>query len=155
MLPLNVTVSYIFGRFSYYLRWVCVTVRVRHYITHNLISGIFLVIFQLSCCLTKLLVPNDSVICRGRHGRDHMVVGFTTTYSISAYNHWSCEFESRLWRGVLDTTLCDKVCQWLVASQWFSLDNPVSSTTKTHHHDITEILMKVVLNTITLDFQLI
>jgi hypothetical protein len=24
-------------------------------------------------------------------------------------------------RGVLDTTLCDKVCQWLTAGQWFSL----------------------------------
>ena len=32
---------------------------------------------------------------RGRHGCDHMVVGFTTTYAISAYQHWCCEFESR------------------------------------------------------------
>ena len=23
----------------------------------------------------------------------------------------TCEFERRSWRGVLDTTLCDKVCQ--------------------------------------------
>jgi hypothetical protein len=30
-----------------------------------------------------------------RRGRDCMVVGFTTTYAISAYHHWSCEFESR------------------------------------------------------------
>ena len=44
-------------------------------------------------------------------------------------------------RGVLDTTLCDKVCQWLVAGQWFS---PVCSTNKT------EIVLKVALNTITL-----
>ena len=35
---------------------------------------------------------------------------FTTTYAISTYQHWSCEFESRSWRGVFDTTLCDKVC---------------------------------------------
>jgi hypothetical protein len=28
----------------------------------------------------------------------------------AAYHHLSCEFESRSWRGVLDTTLCDKVC---------------------------------------------
>jgi hypothetical protein len=33
---------------------------------------------------------------RGRHGCNHMVVGFTTTYAISAYQHWCCEFES-LW----------------------------------------------------------
>jgi len=30
----------------------------------------------------------------GRRVRDLMVVGFTTTYAISAYHHWSCEFES-------------------------------------------------------------
>ena len=29
-----------------------------------------------------------------------MVVGFTTTYAISAYHHRCCEFESRLERGV-------------------------------------------------------
>jgi len=40
-----------------------------------------------------------------------MVVGFTITYAISAYHHKSCEFESRSWRGVLDATLCDEVCQ--------------------------------------------
>jgi len=37
---------------------------------------------------------------RGRRGRDRMVVRFTTTYAISAYNHWCCEFESRSGRGV-------------------------------------------------------
>ena len=29
-----------------------------------------------------------------------MVVGFTTTYAISAYHHWCCEFESRSGRRV-------------------------------------------------------
>ena len=42
-------------------------------------------------------------ISMGRRGHDRMVVGFTTTYAISAY-----EFEPRSWRGVLHTTLCDK-----------------------------------------------
>jgi hypothetical protein len=37
----------------------------------------------------------------GRRGRDRMVVEFTTTCTTIAY---SCEFESRWWRGVLDTT---------------------------------------------------
>jgi hypothetical protein len=31
---------------------------------------------------------------------------------------------------------------------WFSPDTPVSSTNKTDRHDITEILLKVALNTI-------
>jgi hypothetical protein len=46
------------------------------------------------------------------------------------------------------TTLCDKVCQWLVTGRHFSLGPPVSSTDKTDCHDITEILLKVALNTI-------
>ena len=53
---------------------------------------------------------------RGRHSRDRMAVGFTTTYAISAYHHYKCEFDTRAW--ILDTTLCDKVCQW------FSLGTP-------------------------------
>jgi len=140
-----------------------------------------------------------------RSHRGRMVVGFTTTYAISAYHHWCCEFESRSgrgvhhyviqfvsdargrwfspgtlvsstiktvrrditerllkvalntfkqamqsrsWRGVLDTALCDKVCQWLGAGRWLSLGTPASPTNKTDRHDITEILLKVALNTI-------
>jgi hypothetical protein len=53
-------------------------------------------------------------------------------------------------RGVLDTTLCDKVCQSLVADQWFSLCTPVSFTNKTDSYDISEILLKVALIIITI-----
>jgi hypothetical protein len=72
-----------------------------------------------------------------------VVVRFTTTFAIGAYYQYSCEFESHSWWGVLDTTLCDKVCQWLA---------PVSSTNITDNHDVAEILLKVVLNTITIDW---
>jgi hypothetical protein len=51
-------------------------------------------------------------------------------------------------RGVLDTTLCDKVCQWLATGRLFSLDIPVSITNKTDHHGMAETLLKVALNTI-------
>jgi hypothetical protein len=74
---------------------------------------------------------------------------FTTTCAISAYHHESCEFEPRSWEGVFDTTLCDKVYQWLATGRWFSPGTPVSSTNKTDHHDIAEILLKVALNTIS------
>ena len=40
------------------------------------------------------------------------------------------------------TTFCDKVCQWLVTSRWFSPGTSVLSTNKTDRHDITEILLK-------------
>jgi hypothetical protein len=49
---------------------------------------------------------------------------------------------------VLDTTLCDKVCHVLAAGRWFYPGTPVSSTNKTDHHYITDILLKVALNTI-------
>jgi hypothetical protein len=44
----------------------------------------------------------------------------------------------------LDTTLCNKVCQWLATGRWFSPGTPVSPTNKTDRHDISEILLKVV-----------
>ena len=43
------------------------------------------------------------------------------------------------------------VCQWLATGWWFYLGTPVSSTNKTDHHDIIEILLKVALNTINLN----
>ena len=49
-----------------------------------------------------------------------------------------------------DRALCDKICQGLATGWWFSPGTPVSSTNKTDHHDITEILLKVALNTVTL-----
>ena len=61
----------------------------------------------------------------------------------------SCPFtlDSRvripLRRGVFVTTLCDEVCQSVVFSGYSG-----SSINKTDRHDITEILLKVALNTI-------
>jgi hypothetical protein len=53
-------------------------------------------------------------------------------------------------RGGLDIALCDIVCYWLMAGRWFSPSTPVSSTNKTGRHAITEICLKVALNTINL-----
>ena len=81
-----------------------------------------------------------------------MVVGFTTTCVISAYittkvvssnpvhgevysiQHYVKKFDSDLQQ----------------VGGWFSLGTLVSSTIKTDRNDITEILLKVALNTITL-----
>ena len=56
--------------------------------------------------------------------------------------------------GVLDTPLCGKICQWLATGQWLPPCTPLSSTKKTDRHDITYVLLKVVLNTKTLITQL-
>ena len=96
-------------------------------------------------------------------------LGFTTEHilviiSLQRGSSWSWSYGSfnlqlpvqtvwvriTLGRGVLVTTLCDKVCQWLAAGQCFSSGTPVSSTNKTDSHYITEILLKVACNNITL-----
>jgi hypothetical protein len=74
-------------------------------------------------------------------------VEFATTYAISAYHHWHCEFKSCSGE-VYSKQHCDKVCQWLATGQWFSPGSPVSSNNKTDRHDITEIVLKVALNAI-------
>ena len=76
-----------------------------------------------------------------------MVVGFTSIYATSAY-HQRCMFQSCSWRGILDTTLCNTVCQWFAAGQLFSLITPICPTNKTHRHDIIGLVLKVALNTI-------
>jgi hypothetical protein len=72
-------------------------------------------------------------------------------------NQWLSPLTLWVWiplmQGVLDTTLCDKVCQWLATGWWFSPGITVSSTNKTDRHDITEILVKVVLNTINFGYK--
>ena len=60
-----------------------------------------------------LTLPIFPIQYYGHRGLDCMVAEFITTSAISAYHHQSCEFESRLWRGLLDKTLCHKVCQCL------------------------------------------
>ena len=59
-------------------------------------------------------------------------------------------FPIPLRRGVLNTTLCDKMCQWLPTGSWFSPATLVSSTNKTDCNNITEILLKVALDNKTL-----
>ena len=48
---------------------------------------------------------------RGRRGRNRVVIRFTNARAISAYHHYSCDFEPHSLRGVLDATLCDEICR--------------------------------------------
>ena len=80
---------------------------------------------------------------RGSRGRDRMVVGLITTYAISAYHHLSCELESHSYEVYLIQHYVIKfVSGSSVVFSGFLLN-------KTDHQDITEILLKVALNTIT------
>ena len=86
-----------------------------------------------------------------------VIVWYKTCSWIYNYLCNQCLSPLMLWirtplrRGILDTTLCDKVCQSLTYLRqvggvlWVLW---VSSTIKTYHHDITRILFKVELSTI-------
>ena len=81
--------------------------------------------------------------------RDRMAIRFTITCAICAYHQCSCEFEPRSWRGVLDTKLYVikfvsdlRQVGGFLRVLWFP--PPMKLT----HHDKTEILLKVALNTI-------
>jgi hypothetical protein len=65
---------------------------------------------------------------------------------------WGKRYATTIFRFfLLCLNVCiNKVCQWLATGQWFSLGTPVSSINKTDRHDVTEILLKVALNTKTL-----
>jgi hypothetical protein len=78
---------------------------------------------------------------KGCRGRDRMGVRLTTTCAVSAYHHLS------LWIRITLMVRCTRYnIMWLSLSVIFSW----YSTNKTIRHDITEILFKVPLNTITL-----
>ena len=57
---------------------------------------------KVSCLMKASLlhVCKKATLIRGLRDRDRMVVRFTTTYPISAYHHWCCEFETQFVRGV-------------------------------------------------------
>jgi hypothetical protein len=88
-----------------------------------------------SCCCRKILEHwhhYEFWLIVGRDCRDHMIAGFITTYVICL-----SPLTLRVWiplRGVLlDTTLFDKVCQWLATGQWFSPNTPAAECDATNN----------------------
>jgi hypothetical protein len=114
--------------------------------------------FALRLLVTPLVSSNffRALVCSHLKLSIHPILIDTNTFLSTSFGKsyilydWSYEFESHTWRGVLETTLCDKVGQWLATGRWFSPVTPVSSTNKTDRQDITKILLKVALNTITI-----
>ena len=95
--------------------------------------------FSVKYTKNRRYVSRNQLIESGLKNMDGYLPGLRLTY-INQF----CELESHS----DDTTLCDKVCQWLATCRWFSVGTPVIHTNKTDRHDITEILLKVALNTI-------
>ena len=123
---------------------------------------------HLSSYMTYLLVCNNSstmgVTCEARTAYPSGAPEFTPSFcgvrvdGSSGFRVMSC----RLWLVLLPLCLSfflfsfgrcivsPSSIQWLVVGRWFSPDTPVVSMNKTDSHHITEILLKVALNTITL-----
>jgi len=104
----------------------------------------------------EVSTPSNSSKTRIQHHSIFVVIDITSFHLSNLWNQ--CLSPLTLWvripfrRGVLDTTICDNIyfCQWLVVGRWFSPGTPVSSTNKTDRQDITELLLKVEINTIAL-----
>jgi hypothetical protein len=84
---------------------------------------------------------------------------YTTTTTTTPSDLWlsQCNTTAASWQGsppvpvlLYHIMLYQEVWQWLATGRWFSPDPLVSSTNKTDCHDVTEILLKVALNTINL-----
>jgi len=99
-------------------------------------------LFSFLCCVFCFVCLHPvSVYCDLNHdivyallNKHHTKIkGLSWSWSydaINAYQHFSCELKTRSWRGVLDTTLCDPVCQGLAAALWLSQCTPVSFSKK-------------------------
>jgi hypothetical protein len=70
--------------------------------SHKHLHQFLLVVNSLKKSILFRSISVDTLFSyfRDRRGRDSMIVGFITTYAISAYHHWCCEFESRSGHGV-------------------------------------------------------
>ena len=82
------------------------------------------------------LLLNVIEACLGSLGLSRLFADWTKLYCGSWIYYYLCNqciSSLMLWlvssrRGVLDTTLCDKVYQWLTTGRWFSPGTSISST---------------------------
>jgi hypothetical protein len=70
---------------------------------HNSLTTLFIPLLSFFLLLYFIFILKG---CCGR-----MIDEFTTTCAINVFPHQSCDLASHSWRSVLDTTLCDQVCQ--------------------------------------------
>ena len=120
-----------------------------------------LIINMISICNTNNIKENNENYTEVHVKYENVIKQYNTDRGRSwSYGSWiynylcnQCLSPLTLWiripfrRVALDTTLRDAVCQWLATGRWFS---PISSTNRTNRHDIAEILLNVVLSTISL-----
>ena len=106
--------------------------------SHSLLTGFRNIIFRrVSYIAREMELPEYPVYCGSFCFLNIVKIlicvrsVFVCTWILTLLWTKSCEFEPRSWWVVLDTTLCDKVCQW-----------------HADRHEITKILLKVAFGTI-------
>jgi len=104
-------------------------------------------LIRLLSSIRALKLPHISLVFQGNTG----------LFSRILFSAWYCWVRVKqlllsIWLKLDDLELlpylCEKGCQWLAAGRLFSPDSSVSPNNKTDRYDITEILLKVTLNTI-------
>ena len=102
LMPMLKTVLYLDGRLVVGGMTIIVNLQIRWNIITR--TSVNFVRFSSLYCWTciHIFIISPFFLGGGRRGRDRMVVGFTTTYVISAYHHWCCELEFQSGRGVHD-----------------------------------------------------
>jgi hypothetical protein len=83
------------------------------------------------------MIINDVCFCTINQHAELIDLHCDNWMKLQSPDRYVAPLMGQSWRGVLDTTLCDTVCQWFAAGQWFSPLIHVSSTSKTDRHDIT------------------
>ena len=88
------------------------------------------ILYELLLVLSNAIVWWIIYIENGYNCRQTLTCDTNNIRLCKNFNNIYSQFESRSWRGVLDTTLCDNVCQWLAAGRCFFPGTPVSCTKK-------------------------
>ena len=136
--PLKQKSNLIFWRYKSTLLWSFIEV-------YSNIYGNWMY-FNTKTCYYFLIIKG------GPGGSMSYVVGLpNNSYKPITYTAWVRARLCKLQKGCTRLAAAsDTVYQLLAHGRWFSLGIPASSTTKTDRHDIhvTEILLKVALNTI-------
>ena len=108
--------------------------------------------FKLECLLTCYHMQICDIVMAVWFDQGVRVVQWVRSLDLTAHTSLS-----PIWRGfapsfvnykkgcTLLAVASNKVYQLLSQGRWFSLGTPASSTTKTGHHDIAKILLKVAL----------
>ena len=110
-------------------------------------QGTFFVLILVD--LTLLQSCNLKKSYKGLGGPMSQVVGLpNNSYKLITIQHGFAPGFVNYKKGCTRLTAASiKVYELLAHGRWFSPGTPASSTTKTGHHDIAEILLKVTLNT--------